>query len=106
MKKTLISLFVSAAMVIAPMPAMAADTGPLPPGAPAGVKQAQSDTNPPILWIIGAGVVIALGILVLSINNDAQKSCTFDHVDGNSAYGSPGLEPLATGCRCKWWLRA
>jgi hypothetical protein len=72
-KKTLISLFVSAAMVIAPMSAMAADTGPLPPGAPAGVKQAQADTNPPILWIIGAGVVIALGILVLSINNDSNS---------------------------------
>ena len=70
MKKTLISLLVSAAMVIGPLPAMAADTG-LAPGAAAGVQQAQGrdDDNPPVIWLIGFGVVVALGIIILTQNN-------------------------------------
>jgi hypothetical protein len=57
-------------MAIAPLPAMSADTGPLAPGSAAGVKQAQADNDPPLLWLVGAGVVIALGILALSNNNN------------------------------------
>lgn len=70
MKRTLISLLVSAAMVIGPLPAMAADTG-LAPGAAAGVQQAQGrdDDNPPVIWLIGFGVVVALGIIILTQNN-------------------------------------
>lgn len=70
MKKSLISLLVSAAMVIGPLPAMAADTG-LAPGAAAGVQQAQGrdDDNPPVIWLIGFGVVVALGIIILTQNN-------------------------------------
>jgi hypothetical protein len=69
-KKVLISLLVSAAMVIGPLPAMAADTG-LAPGAAAGVQQAQGrdDDNPPVIWLIGFGVVVALGIIILTQNN-------------------------------------
>ena len=55
------------------MPAMSADTGPLPSGTAAGVKQAQGrddDDNTPLLWLVGAGVVIGLGILILSNNNN------------------------------------
>lgn len=69
MKRELISLLVGAALVVAPLPAMSADTGPLPSGAPAGVKQAQADNDPPLLWLVGAGVVIAVGILILANNN-------------------------------------
>ena len=69
-KKALIALVTSAAMAIAPLPAMSADTGPLAPGSAAGVKQAQADNDPPLLWLVGAGVVIALGILALSNNNN------------------------------------
>ena len=69
-KKALISIITSAAMAIAPLPAMSADTGPLAPGSAAGVKQAQADNDPPLLWLVGAGVVIALGILALSNNNN------------------------------------
>ena len=70
MRKALISLLVSAAMVIGPLPAMAADTG-LAPGAAAGVQQAQGrdDDNPPVIWLIGFGVVVALGIIILTQNN-------------------------------------
>ena len=71
MKRTLISLLVSTAMVIGPLPAMSADTGPLPSGNAAGVKQAQNDNDPPLLWLVGAGVVIGLGILILSNNNNS-----------------------------------
>jgi hypothetical protein len=71
-KRTLISLLISTAMVIGPLPAMSADTGPLPSGAAAGVKQAQGkdDDETPLLWLVGAGVVIGLGILILSNNNN------------------------------------
>jgi len=69
------SIFVSAAMVIAPLPAMSADTGPLPAAPAAGVKQAQgNDTNPPLLWLVGAGVVIGLGVLILANNNNSNGS--------------------------------
>src|SRR5581483_7518563 len=40
-RKALISMLVSAAMVMGQLPVMAADTGPLTPGAAAGVQQAQ-----------------------------------------------------------------
>jgi hypothetical protein len=57
-------------MVIGPLPAMAADTG-LAPGAAAGVQQAQGrdDDNPPVIWLIGFGVVVALGVIILTQNN-------------------------------------
>ena len=54
------------------MPAMSADTGPLPSGTAAGVKQAQSDNDPPLLWLVGAGVVIGIGILILANNNNSN----------------------------------
>jgi len=64
-------------MVIAPLPAMSADTGPLAPGGAAGVKQAQgNDNTPPLLWFVGAGVVIALGVLALSNNNNGGATPT------------------------------
>ncbi len=72
MKRALISVLISAAMVIGPLPAMSADTGPLPSGTAAGVKQAQgnNDEETPLLWLVGAGVIIGLGILILSNNNN------------------------------------
>jgi hypothetical protein len=70
-KRSHISLLVSAAMVIAPLPAMSADTGPLAPGGAAGIQKAQGgDDKVPLEWLIGAGVVIGLGILVLANNNN------------------------------------
>ena len=73
-KRSIISMVVSAALFIAPLPAMSADTGPLPAAPAAGVKQAQgaNDINPPLLWLVGAGVVIGLGILVLANNNNSD----------------------------------
>ncbi len=74
MKKALISLLVSAVMVVGPLPAMAADTG-LAPGAAAGVQQAQGrdDDNPPVIWLIGFGVVVALGIVLLTQNHHGES---------------------------------
>ena len=76
MKRALISLLISAAMVIGPLPAMSADTGTLPSGTAAGVKQAQgnNDDETPLLWLVGAGVVIGLGILILSNNNNSAAA--------------------------------
>jgi uncharacterized membrane protein len=87
-KKALISIMVSAAMAVAPLPAMAADASPanqtktapvtqaapLAPGGAAGVQLAQGrdDDNPPIEWLIGAGVVIGVGILLLTQNNQSK----------------------------------
>jgi hypothetical protein len=71
-RKALISLLVSAAMVVGPLPAMAADVGPLAPGAAAGVQQAQGRDdydNPPVIWLIGFGVVVALGVIILTQNS-------------------------------------
>jgi hypothetical protein len=76
-KRSHISLLVSAALVIAPLPAMSADTGPLAPGAAAGVKKAQADNNDvPLLWLVGAGAVIALGALALSNNSNNNSPGT------------------------------
>ena len=74
-KRKILSVVVSAALAIAPLPAMSADSGPLPAAPAAGVKQAQgaNDTTPPYLWLVGAGVVIGLGILVLANNNNSSS---------------------------------
>lgn len=69
MRKALISMLVGAAMVVGQMPVMAADTGPLAPGAAAGVQQAQGTDdidNPPIIWIIGGLIVVGVGIWILT----------------------------------------
>jgi len=73
-KKSIISTVVSAALIVAPLPAMSADTGPLPAAPAAGVKQAQGNDNPPVLWLVGAGVVIGLGILILANNNNSNST--------------------------------
>ena len=71
MKRAHISLLVSVAMVIAPLPAMSADTGPLAPAGAAGIKQAQDkDDDVPLLWLLGAGAVIVIGALLLSNNSN------------------------------------
>jgi hypothetical protein len=50
---------------------MSADTGPLAPGGAAGIQKAQGgDDKVPLEWLIGAGVVIGLGVLVLANNNN------------------------------------
>ena len=63
-------LIVSAAMAVSPIPAVSSEsTGPLPPGRAAGVQQAQAK-NPDPIFIAGAGVVIAIGVLLLMNNNN------------------------------------
>ena len=90
MKKSIISMLVSAALIVAPLPAMSADTGPLPAAPAAGVKQAQGNDrdNPPVLWLVGAGVVIGLGILILANNNNSN---------GTAAPIPPGTTTTSTG---------
>jgi len=67
--KALIFL-VSAAMVVSSVPAVSSDSaGPLAPGGTAGVQQAQGESNKPLYIVGGAGIAIAIGVLLLSNNN-------------------------------------
>jgi hypothetical protein len=63
--RTFIAVFLSSALIAST--ALAADVGPLAPGKPAGVKQAQVGTTGWVL--IGAGVVAAIAIVVASDSN-------------------------------------
>ena len=74
MKKSIVSLVVSAAMAIAPLPAMSADSGPLPAAPAAGVKQAQAVFSPVVIWLMGAGVVLGAGVLILANNNNGHAT--------------------------------
>jgi len=58
----LISTFV--ALALSASAAMAGDLGPLPPGAPAGVKHAQEENNTLLLGVLGAGAVAAIALVV------------------------------------------
>lgn len=63
--RTLIAVALSSTLIASA--ALAADVGPLAPGKPAGVKQAQVGTTGWVL--IGAGVVAAIAIAVASDSN-------------------------------------
>ena len=71
-KTSIVSMILSAALAIAPLPAMSADTGPLSAAPAAGVKQAQGGDDPSTMWVVGAGVVIGVGILLLANNNNSD----------------------------------
>jgi hypothetical protein len=62
-----------AATLIASSALAATDTGPLPAGKPAGVRQAQDDDNT-VWWVVGIGVVAAGIALVAS--GDSNNSLT------------------------------
>ena len=63
--RTFIAITLSSTLIAST--ALAADVGPLTPGKPAGVKQAQMNTT---TWVlIGAGVVTAIAIGVASSSN-------------------------------------
>ncbi len=63
--RTLIAVALSSTLIVSA--ALAAEVGPLTPGKPAGVKQAQVGTTGWVL--IGAGVVAAVAIAVASDSN-------------------------------------
>lgn len=63
------SFLVSAGIVLAPLPAMAADIGPLAAGGAAGVHQAQAENYRPVFWLAGAGALVALGTMLVMNNN-------------------------------------
>jgi hypothetical protein len=77
MKKTFVSFVVSAALVMAPLPAMTQSTsstpgtGPMPAAGAAGVKPAQdAGPGPNVWWWVGGGALIGLGVLLLANNDD------------------------------------
>jgi hypothetical protein len=63
--RTFIAVILSSTLIASA--ALAADIGPLAPGKPAGVKQAQVGTTGWVL--IGAGVIAAIAIAVASDSN-------------------------------------
>jgi len=53
------------AMALSTSAALAADVGPLAPGAPAGVKHAQdADSNTILYSVLGAGAVAFIGFVI------------------------------------------
>ena len=76
MKRALISLIAGAALLVAPISAIAADDAtaplpPLPPGGAAGVEQAQfANFDEPLLWLLGGGAILGLGIYLLVRDDD------------------------------------
>jgi hypothetical protein len=68
--RTLTAIVLSSALTASA--AMAADVGPLAPGKPAGVKQAELNTT---TWVLlGAGAVAAIAIGVASSSNGSPTS--------------------------------
>ncbi len=73
MKRALISLIAGAALLVAPISAIAADdaTGPLPPGGAAGVEQAQfANFDVPLIWWLGEGAILGFTIYLLVRDDD------------------------------------
>lgn len=60
------------ALALTTSAALAADTGPLRPGAPAGVKHAQSDGK---LVAFGLGAV-ALAVIIVAVTDDGDTPVT------------------------------
>ena len=58
----LLSTFV--ALALSASAAMAGDLGPLPPGAPAGVKHAQEADNTLLYGVLGAGAIALIAYAV------------------------------------------
>jgi hypothetical protein len=52
------------ALALSTSSALAADVGPLPPGASAGVKHAQSSDNTILYSVLGAGAVAFIGFVI------------------------------------------
>jgi len=52
------------ALALSTSTALAANVGPLPPGAPAGVKHAQSDDNTILYSVLGAGAVAFIALVI------------------------------------------
>ena len=67
--RTLMAVALSATLLAST--ALAEEVGPLAPGKPAGVKQAQMNTTGWVL--VGAGVVAAIAILVASDSNGSPN---------------------------------
>jgi hypothetical protein len=53
------------ALALSTSAALAADVGPLPPGAPAGVKHAQSSDNTILYSVLGAGAVAFIAYVIV-----------------------------------------
>ncbi len=77
MKRALISLIAGAVLLVAPISAIAADDAtaplpPLPPGGAAGIEQAQfANFDIPLLWWLGIGVFLGIGIYLSVRDGDS-----------------------------------
>ena len=87
MIKGFTSFLIGTAIMIAPLPALSAEIGPLASGGAAGVHQAQAGGDPPPLWLVGAGATVALGALMLMNNKGGAI------VSGTLAPGASSTAP-------------
>ena len=83
MKQKLVAMTIGMALVVAPLPALTADStsalkpqasGPLAPGKAAGVQQAKGTVTidgVDYIWVGGVLVAVGLGAWALTQNNDA-----------------------------------
>jgi len=84
------AVILSAVIAISPLPVMSSESrGPLTSGGAAGVKQAQGESTESTLIVIGAGALVALGVL-LALNNKGEALNCFA-VSGGNAPACPGL---------------
>src|SRR5258708_5231732 len=87
------SYLLSTAIVLAPLPAASAELSPLSSRGAAGVRQAQAEDYPPVLWLAGAGALVALGTMIVMNNNGGAIASGTLVPGGNartSGQGAPG----------------
>ena len=65
--------------------------GPLASGGATGARQAQAGDNPPVLWMLGAGAVVAFGVtMIMNNNGGAIVSGTLAPAGTSSKATTPG----------------
>ncbi len=80
----LLSTFV--ALALSASTAMAGDLGPLPPGAPAGVKHAQEADNTVLFAVLGAG---AVAVIAYAVSQGGHTTLTPPVLQSTSTTGTP-----------------
>src|SRR5258708_39743162 len=87
------SYLLSTAILLAPLPAASAELGPLASGGAAGVRQAQAENYPPVLWLAGAGALVALGTMIVMNNNGGAIASGTLLPRGNAKTSRQGAPP-------------
>jgi hypothetical protein len=85
----ILAILLCAAIVISPLAVMSSESvGPLGSGGAAGVKKAQGESTQTTWIILGAGALVALGVL-LALNNTGEPINCFVVSAGSSGGSCP-----------------